>query len=121
MPATYLPRLLWRRVRERGPPPAVAGGRDRRLDRDARGGLACGGAGDPAATIDSGAPFADRDLIVFLTYAVILCTLVLQGLTLPGLIAALDLGGEAPVEQREATARLLAAQRGDRSHQPARP
>ena len=41
----------------------------------------------------SGQPFPQRDLIVFLTFSVILVTLVLQGLTLPPLIRALGLGG----------------------------
>jgi NhaP-type Na+/H+ or K+/H+ antiporter len=45
----------------------------------------------------AGDPFPGRDLIVFLTFAVILATLVLQGLTLGPLIAALRLedGDEA--------------------------
>ena len=45
-----------------------------------------------ALTIPKSSPFAaDRDLILFLTFAVILATLVLQGLTLPSLIKALGL------------------------------
>ena len=45
-----------------------------------------------ALTVPEGGPFAaDRDLILFLTFAVILATLVLQGLTLPFLIKALGL------------------------------
>jgi Na+/H+ antiporter len=40
---------------------------------------------------DIGDPFPGRDLIVFLTFSVILATLVLQGLTLGPLIAALRL------------------------------
>jgi Na+/H+ antiporter len=51
-----------------------------------------------ALTVPEGGPFAaDRDLILFLTFAVILATLVLQGLTLPSLIKALGLreDGEA--------------------------
>ena len=32
-------------------------------------------------TLANGAPFAQRDLIIFLTFSVILVTLVLQGLT----------------------------------------
>jgi CPA1 family monovalent cation:H+ antiporter len=40
-----------------------------------------------------GQPFPQRNLIVFLTFSVILVTLVLQGLTLPPLIRALGLGG----------------------------
>ena len=33
---------------------------------------------------DAGAPLPDRDLVLFITFAVILVTLVGQGLTLPG-------------------------------------
>ena len=43
---------------------------------------------------DAGDPFPGRDLIVFLTFSVILATLVLQGLTLGPLIAALRLEGD---------------------------
>jgi Na+/H+ antiporter len=63
----------------------------------------------PLAT-DSGAPFPDRDLIVFLTFAVILGTLVLQGLTLPGLIRVLDLEEDRLAEKEEAKARIHAAE-----------
>ena len=44
----------------------------------------------PLSTTD-GQPFAGRDLILFITFAVILATLVLQGLTLPFLIRWLGL------------------------------
>jgi CPA1 family monovalent cation:H+ antiporter len=40
-----------------------------------------------------GSPFPQRNLILFLTFSVILVTLVLQGLTLPPLIRALGLAG----------------------------
>jgi CPA1 family monovalent cation:H+ antiporter len=40
-----------------------------------------------------GSPFPQRNLIIFLTFSVILVTLVLQGLTLPWLIRALGLAG----------------------------
>src|SRR3712207_7266764 len=42
-------------------------------------------------TIEGGSPFPGRDLILFLTFAVILATLVLQGFTLGPLIGALRL------------------------------
>jgi monovalent cation/hydrogen antiporter len=42
-------------------------------------------------TTDSGAPFPHRDLILLLTFSVILVTLVGQGLTLPFVISALGL------------------------------
>src|SRR5205814_9926574 len=41
------------------------------------------------ATLANGAPFPQRDLIVFLSFSVIFVTLVLQGLTLPFVVRAL--------------------------------
>ena len=58
----------------------------------------------------SGQPFPGRDLIVFIAFAVILVTLVGQGLTLPLLIRRLgyaELGGR--VEDQEISARLRMA------------
>ncbi len=51
-----------------------------------------------------GSPFPQRNLIIFLTFSVILVTLVLQGLTLPWLIRMLGLAGlRGPnCEEREA-------------------
>jgi monovalent cation/hydrogen antiporter len=60
--------------------------------------------------LDSGAPFEDRDLIIYLTVAVILVTLVGQGLTLPILVRWLGLGAHQPWSPDEAVARLAAAQ-----------
>ena len=60
--------------------------------------------------LDSGAEFATRDLIIYLTVAVILATLVLQGLTLPYLIRALGMQGDRFWAADEAIARLAAAQ-----------
>jgi Na+/H+ antiporter len=59
-------------------------------------------------TVKSGAPFPDRELILFLTFAVIFATLVVQGLSLPTLIRRLGItdGGEAADE--ELRARLVA-------------
>ena len=59
---------------------------------------------------NAGDPFPGRDLIVFLTFSVILATLVLQGLTLGPLIAALRLRGEGEADKlAELRARLEAA------------
>jgi monovalent cation/hydrogen antiporter len=44
-------------------------------------------------TLANGAPFAQRQLIIFLTFSAILVTLVFQGLTLAPLIRALGLAG----------------------------
>jgi len=60
--------------------------------------------------LDSGTPLEDRDLIIYLTVAVILVTLVGQGLTLPALVRWLGLGAHQPWSPDEAVARLAAAQ-----------
>jgi monovalent cation/hydrogen antiporter len=61
-------------------------------------------------TTDADAAFPNRDLIVFLTFGVILGTLVIQGLTLPGLIRWLDLEDDGLAEKEEAKARIRAAE-----------
>jgi CPA1 family monovalent cation:H+ antiporter len=62
-------------------------------------------------TIDAGGPFPDRQLIIFLTFAVILVTLLLQGLTLPWLIDRLGIcGRDEELEQEEVSARLQAVE-----------
>ncbi len=60
-------------------------------------------------TIDGGGTFPQRDLIVFLTFAVIFFTLVVQGLTLPLLLRRLGItdGGESAEE--EVRARMVAS------------
>jgi Na+/H+ antiporter len=63
----------------------------------------------PLAT-DAGAPFPHRDLIIFLTFAVILGTLVVQGLTLPGLIRTLRIEPDTSEEEENAQARIRAAE-----------
>jgi CPA1 family monovalent cation:H+ antiporter len=53
-------------------------------------------------TLANGEPFTQRSVIVFLTFSVILVTLVLQGLTLPPLIRGLGLAGASdPVDNPE--------------------
>jgi monovalent cation/hydrogen antiporter len=77
------------------------------LERDARGRFARGGA--RAAVYDRRRrEFPDRDLIVFLTFAVIFFTLVVQGLSLPALIRRLGVGGGGADEDEEVRARLVA-------------
>jgi CPA1 family monovalent cation:H+ antiporter len=89
-PATYLPRWLFPPLKRRDPAPpwqwpfalAFTG---------VRGIVSLAAAlAIPLATA-SGAPFPDRDLILFLTFSVILVTLVGQGLMLPLVIRALGL------------------------------
>jgi monovalent cation/hydrogen antiporter len=55
--------------------------------------------------LDNGDPFPQRDLMIFLTFSVILVTLVLQGLTLPPLIRRLGLSGNSGRHAGEQQAR----------------
>lgn len=58
-------------------------------------------------TLSNGQPFAQRNLILFLTFSIILVTLVAQGLTLPPMIRALGLTGNHEEEHEELTARRI--------------
>jgi NhaP-type Na+/H+ or K+/H+ antiporter len=62
------------------------------------------------ATLENGAGFPHRNLILFLTFSIILVTLVLQGLTLPGLIRVLGLAGAHTAHSEENEARRLVLQ-----------
>jgi len=105
-PMTYLPRLS-RRLRERDPVPpwqqvafvAYTG---------MRGAVSLAAALSLPLTTGSGEPFPDRDLVIFLTFCVILATLVLQGLSLPFLTSILGLEDDVEDEHEENEARLLA-------------
>jgi monovalent cation/hydrogen antiporter len=59
---------------------------------------------------DAGAPFPGRDLIIFLAFAVILGTLVFQGLTLPKLLLHLRLEEDGLEEKEDTKARIYAAE-----------
>jgi Na+/H+ antiporter len=59
--------------------------------------------------LNDGSAFPQRNLIIFLTFSVILVTLVVQGLTLPTLICALGLGGLAGKNTEEDEARRIIA------------
>ncbi|PAZ17688.1 Na+/H+ antiporter [Streptomyces sp. SA15] len=100
-PATFLPRLLSKRIREREDNPtwkgpfviAWAG---------MRGVVSLAIAFSIPLTMHGGEPFPERNLILFLTFTTVIGTLVLQGLTLPPLIRLLKLPG------RDAQAETLA-------------
>ena len=75
-----------------------------------RGGVSLAAALAVPLVVSGGEPFPGRDLILFLTFCVILTTLVLQGLTLPPLIKSLRLvGDEEAGKLMELEARLQAA------------
>jgi monovalent cation/hydrogen antiporter len=59
--------------------------------------------------VGNGRPFPDRPLLIFVAFAVILLTLIPQGLGLPFLIERLGLEGDEQVEREESEARLEAA------------
>jgi monovalent cation/hydrogen antiporter len=61
----------------------------------------------PMALAD-GSPFPGRDYILFITFCVILATLVLQGLSLPALIRGLGVVDDGIANLEERTARLKA-------------
>jgi CPA1 family monovalent cation:H+ antiporter len=63
-------------------------------------------------TTDAGAPFPERDLIVFLAFVVIFVTLVGQGLSLAPLIERLGLQDDGMEEQEERVARQRVAEAG---------
>jgi CPA1 family monovalent cation:H+ antiporter len=58
---------------------------------------------------DAGAPFPDRELVIFLAYCVVLFTLVVQGLTLPALIRRLGVVDDGAEEEAEEHAARIGA------------
>jgi Na+/H+ antiporter len=105
----YLPRLVSRRWHEKYPTPpatsvfAVAWIALRGIVSLATA-LAL-----PLTLEDQVTPFPGRDLILFITFGVILFTLVAQGLTLPAILRFLAIEGDNIEEQEETLARLEAA------------
>jgi CPA1 family monovalent cation:H+ antiporter len=108
--AAYLPRFLSRRLRERDPYPpwqavALVGW------TGMRGIVSLALALALPITLPGGAPFPQRAMVVVLSFAVILVTLLVQGLTLPWVIRALGLrdDGADLREEREALVRASEA------------
>ncbi|MFM9366824.1 Na+/H+ antiporter [Streptomyces sp. Da 82-17] len=100
-PATYVPRMLSRRIREREADsdwtrPLIVGW------AGMRGVVSLAIAFSVPLTMDDGEPFPGRNLLLFLTFTTVIGTLVVQGLTLPGLIRVL------PVQGRDEQAETLA-------------
>jgi CPA1 family monovalent cation:H+ antiporter len=101
-PATYLPRLAFRSIRERDPSPPW-----RSVTIIAWAGMR--GVISLAAALALPLTVPDRDLILFLTFSVILATLVLQGLSLPALIRLLGLEDDGSTEREETKGRIQVA------------
>jgi monovalent cation/hydrogen antiporter len=110
-PATYIPRWLLPALARRDPSPPwqwpfVLG------FTGVRGIVSLAAALAIPFSMDDGRPFPDRDLILFLTFSVILVTLVGQGLLLPVVIRALGLTDAGERELRtHRTEELLARRR----------
>ena len=98
-PAVYLPRQLSARLRKRDPAPpwqwtfvlAFTG---------VRGVVSLAAALAIPFAVAGGAPFPQRDLILFVTFGVIIATLVGQGLMLPSVIRWLGVANEGRAEQK---------------------
>jgi NhaP-type Na+/H+ or K+/H+ antiporter len=105
---TYLPRWVSRRVREHDPSPPLS---DPIVISwsGMRGAVSLAAALALPLTTDAATRFPERDLIIFLTFCVILGTLVVQGLSLPLLIRALKIEGDHLDEKEDAKARIKAA------------
>jgi CPA1 family monovalent cation:H+ antiporter len=102
-PATYLPRRLSARIRARDPyPPANA------VFVVSWAGMR--GAVSLAAALALPRAVPERELLIFLTFCVIVATLVGQGLSLPWLVRRLRVVGGSGAETEEATARLAAVE-----------
>nr|MDQ4041419.1 Na+/H+ antiporter [Actinomycetota bacterium] len=108
-PLTYLRLALVRWLRARDPLPPW---RDVTLVAwtGMRGAVSLAAALAIPLETDTGAPFPDRALIVFLAFCVILATLVLQGLTLPWLIRRLGVEPDTDHVDEEGRARLQTAE-----------
>lgn len=106
-PATYLPRLLVPGLRQRDPSPpwphvvilAWAG---------MRGAVSLAAALALPLTLPGGAAFPHRELILFVTFGVIVATLVGQGVSLPWLIRALPIDEDQALLREETEARQAA-------------
>lgn len=103
----YLLRALDRRPRQRT---LRVGARARVVTAVAgfRGAVSLAVALAVPATVASGAPFPDRDLIVFVTSGVIVLTLVVQGLLLPRVVRWARIPPDTSLEEERRLAQTLA-------------
>jgi Na+/H+ antiporter len=108
-PAAYVPRALSARIRAADPYPpwqyiALISW------TGMRGAVSLAAALAIPLTTDAGHRFPNRALIIYLTFAVILGTLVLQGLSMPLVVRALGLEDDGTSEREEVKARIHAAE-----------
>jgi CPA1 family monovalent cation:H+ antiporter len=108
-PAAILPPLLSKRIRD------TEGMRSPRLIflvgwAGIRGSVTMAAALSIPLLTASGARFPGRDLIILLAASVIVVTLLINGLTLPFVIRALNIRGDGIAEREERAARIATAQ-----------
>lgn len=89
-PATYIPRWLSPSLRRRDPSPRWQGPFFLAFT-GIRGVVSLAAALAIPYTLDNGQPFPHRDLILFITFGVIIVTLIGQGLMLPSIVRGLGL------------------------------
>jgi monovalent cation/hydrogen antiporter len=106
-PGTYVANWIRRRIQHQNEPRPPARAIFVVGWTGMRGVIALAAALSLPETLANGAPFPERNLIIFLTFSVILVTLVLQGLTLPSLIRALGLAGSAGLDSEQKEARRM--------------
>jgi monovalent cation/hydrogen antiporter len=107
---TYLPRLLIPRLRERDSAPPWTYSAFIAWN-GMRGAVTIAAALLIPLHTDAGLPFPGRELIIFFAFAVVLATLVVQGLSLPSVIRALRLeADDGGAEAEENAARVRAAE-----------
>jgi CPA1 family monovalent cation:H+ antiporter len=106
-PATYLPQICFKKLCEREPKPPW---RHVALISwtGMRGVVSMASALAIPLTMKNGEPLPDRAMILFLTFVVIIATLVVQGLSLPFLVRWLGIKDDRSTEKEEHLARLEA-------------
>jgi CPA1 family monovalent cation:H+ antiporter len=107
-PAVYLPRWLSPSLRRRDPSPPWTWAFVLSFT-GVRGVVSLAAALAIPLTLASGAPFPHRDLILFITFGVIILTLVGLGLLLPSVIRWLGVGSAREAEEEQERARELVA------------
>ncbi|GLU53102.1 Na+/H+ antiporter [Dyadobacter frigoris] len=115
-PSTYLPHILSRKVRENEARPPwqtvfIVGWSGMRGVVSLASGLAV-----PLTLTNNTTAFPQRDLILFITFVVILFTLVLQGLSLPYLIKWLNITDDGGNEEEQEIAVRLRLATASLSH-----
>ena len=110
-PGAYLPYFLSAKIRHREPRPAwqgvLVGGW-----AGMRGTITLAAAMSIPLWQDNGHPFPARDLVIFLSFGVIVVTLLLQGTTLEWLICRLGLREDGTQRKEDRLARIAAVEAG---------